>query len=286
MHSAAREIEHWGITVTTMTIAAPAKLPLFRTVGQAYALWMRNFSDLVRICWLWMLLMTPVLAIWNLMQAGSASRPFGDLTSSLLDLGRSVICLPAIASVAVAWHRLLLREEHPTPGVYLRLDRLVVGYAILAVWIELIGSAPSYLIYLAHRVTEASSQVTTGSDVAFWTAIVIAAIVGGFVTARLSLALPGIALGRNDVTLAMAWRVSKRNTWRMIWAYFFCLLPVIFVFVILAIGIQWIAIGTGRSQAVETLIWTVTDLLIMLPCGAISLSMLSLAYRHFFERGA
>ena len=37
--------------VTTMTIAAPAKLPLFRTVGQAYVLWVRNFSDLIRICW-------------------------------------------------------------------------------------------------------------------------------------------------------------------------------------------------------------------------------------------
>jgi hypothetical protein len=50
--------------MTTMTVAAPSKLPLWRTVGQAYAVWARNFPDLVRIVWVWMLLMAPVLAIW------------------------------------------------------------------------------------------------------------------------------------------------------------------------------------------------------------------------------
>ena len=73
--------------MTAITIAEPSKLPLFRTIGQAYALWARNFSDLVRICWLWMLLMVPILAIWDwwqtahaaeIMQGIDAGQPFAD----------------------------------------------------------------------------------------------------------------------------------------------------------------------------------------------------------------
>src|SRR5215469_14850768 len=39
--------------------------------------------------------------------------------------------LRSFASVAVAWHRLLLRDEHPGSGVYLRLDNIVAAFAIL-----------------------------------------------------------------------------------------------------------------------------------------------------------
>ncbi len=114
--------------MTAITIAKPSKLPLFRTIGQAYALWARNFSDLIRICWLWMLLMVPVLAIWDwwqtaqvaeIMQGIHAGQPFVDphpVVTWASVLISKVIMLPALASVAVAWHRLLLRDEHPGPG--------------------------------------------------------------------------------------------------------------------------------------------------------------------------
>jgi hypothetical protein len=48
--------------MTTAANAGP-KLPLWRTVGLSYRLWAGNFSELVRISWLWLVLMTPVLAI-------------------------------------------------------------------------------------------------------------------------------------------------------------------------------------------------------------------------------
>jgi len=49
--------------MTTMTAAASPKLPLWRTIGQAYALWARSFPDLLRTVWVWMLVMAPVVAI-------------------------------------------------------------------------------------------------------------------------------------------------------------------------------------------------------------------------------
>jgi hypothetical protein len=265
--------------MTTVTEAVPTKLPLWRTIGQAYAVWVRNFPELVRICWPWMLLMTPIIGVWmwwqqphilQEMQAAGSGEPFADpnpLLSVATQIGDEVIMLPALASMAVAWHRLLLRDEHPGPGLYLRFDRIVAGYAILAFCIGLITLAPNLIL-------------TINSNALGFVAG-IALLVGSFIVARLSLALPGIALGRDDVTLGTVWRASKRNTWRMVWAYLFCVLPGI------AINggiIYWTSLA-DHGPAVVTLVWLVMGLL-WIPIGMISVGMLSIAYRHFFERNA
>jgi hypothetical protein len=276
--------------MSAVTTPEASKLPLFRTVGQAYALWARNFSDLVRICWLWMLLMVPILAVWDwwqtahaveIVQGTGAGQPFVDphpiLTWLSLFVGKAIM-LPAVASVAVAWHRLLLRDEHPGAGFYLRLDRTVAGYAFLAFLIGLIVTVPSTLIILFPQIMTGSGGITT---VVVQCLVDVAVIVAVFIVPRLSLVLPGMALGRDDITLATAWRVSKRNSWRMIWAYFFCIMP-------------WIAIGGGMSswlvpsgydRPTLTLVSIVMGVL-WIPGSMISVGMLSLAYRHFFEQRA
>ena len=120
--------------------AAPTKLPVWRTVGQAYAIWSGNLPELFRIAWLWLLIMIPIAAflmwwqipqILDMMQTVRAGRPdpnpsFTVVTQAL----NTLIMLPIVSSIAVAWHRLLLRDEH-VDGPYLRFDGLVVGYALL-----------------------------------------------------------------------------------------------------------------------------------------------------------
>jgi hypothetical protein len=69
--------------------------------------------------------------------------------------------------------------------------------------------------------------------------------------------LPGIALGRDDATLATAWRVSKRNTWRMIWAYFFCILP----WIAISAGMSYWLFLHGHNRVVLTLVSIVRGLL-------------------------
>jgi hypothetical protein len=279
-----------------MSVAAPSKLPLWRTIGQAYAVWARNFPDLVRTCWLWMLLMAPVLAIlrwWqehaDIMQAAARTgQPFvasNPLLTMVMGIVGLVVMLPALASVAVAWHRLLLRDEHPGHGVYLRLDRIVAGYAIRAFWIGAITLAPSYVskmtFYIKLSASIAASPdvvaafaATRATAISMFALASLGSVIALLIVARLSLALPGIALGRDGVTLGSAWRVSKRNTWRMYWAHFFCILP-------------WGAISDGasfvQSRATVTLVRPVMGLL-WIPVGMVSVGMLSLAYRHFFER--
>ena len=279
--------------MTTMTVEAPSKLPLWRTIGEAYAVWAGNFADLVRIVWLWMVLMAPVLAILNwwqvpyvtgLMRASSSGQPFADpnpMLTLVVQIASVVIMLPVLASVAVAWHRLLLRDEHPGPGTYLRLDGVVVGYAVLAFWIGAIALAPSYISLLFQIMTGTSATMQDALALVIQSLAGLVSIVGFFIVARLSLALPGRALGRDDVTLGMAWRVSKRNTWRMVWAYFFCILP----WGVIAGGISYWLLRTDYSQVAITLILVVIGLLGII-ANMISVGMLSLAYRHFFERSA
>jgi hypothetical protein len=276
--------------MTTMTAAASSKLPLWRTIGQAYALWARNFPDLLRTVWVWMLVMAPVVAImtwWQvphleeMMQAARAGKGLVDpnpVLTLVTGIVSKVITLPAISSVAVAWHRLLLTDEHPG-GVYLRLDRIVAGYAILAFVIGVIGTAPSYLSMLFQAVIGASAENTVALVVQTLAGLVT--IVAFFIVTRLSLALPALALGRDDVTLAVAWRASKRNSWRMVWAYFFCVLP----WIAISGGMTYWMFSPDHSRVTVTVLWLIMGLL-WIPAGMISVGMLSLAYRHFFERGA
>jgi hypothetical protein len=59
--------------MTAVTVAARSKLPLWRTIGQSYAMWARNFPDLVRIAWVWMF--THGAGTCELELVGSAAHP-------------------------------------------------------------------------------------------------------------------------------------------------------------------------------------------------------------------
>jgi hypothetical protein len=278
--------------MTTATVAAPAKLPLWRTIGQAYAVWGGNLPDLVRVCWLWVLLMAPVLAFlaWRqaprameILQAARTGHPFADpdpLLTMMEQIVGKVVELPALASIAVAWHRLLLKDEHPGAGVYLRLDGIVAGYAVLAFWVGLITLAPGYISVMLQIVTGTSVTARDAPALVQFLAGV-GTITAFFAVARLSLALPGKALGRDDITFGAAWRASKGNTWRMLWAYFFCILPLI----ALTGGMSYWLFQPDHSRAVLTLVPLAVSLL-AIPLGMISVGMLSLSYRYFFERSS
>jgi hypothetical protein len=126
------------------------------------------------------------------MRATRAGTPFADpapLLTLVSQIVGQLILLPALASVAVAWHRLLLRDEHPGPGIYLRLDSIVVGYAILAFWIGLITLAPGYVSRMFQIVTGTSATMGDIAASVVQTLTGLISIIAFFIVARLSLAL-------------------------------------------------------------------------------------------------
>ena len=146
----------------------PAKLPFWRTIGESYAIWFKNLPELIRIAWIWLLIMVPIVglfmwwqapAMMELMQNARAGRPDPNPgMTALTQAINSIILLPILSSIAVAWHRLLLRDEHVS-GPYLRLDSVVIGYAVLFFLIALlfVGAAIS-------RPDLRGDDATTGSD--------------------------------------------------------------------------------------------------------------------------
>jgi hypothetical protein len=276
--------------MSAVTLSLHPKLPLWRTIGQSYAIWARNLPELVRISWLWLLIMTPILAAlmwWQvptfmaMIDAAKAGRP--DPTPALTLLAQvlnGVVMLPMLASIAVAWHRLLLRHEHVGSGTYLRFDGIVLGYGLMFLVISLLPAVPQYLgqIYLALTQPIGASQI---DPVALGITAVgsLVSIVFFFISARLFLILPARALERDDITLGTVWAATRRNSWRMVWGYVFCLLPM----GIVGGGIAFWLFSAAQSRILMAAVWTAMTLLWVI-VGMVSVSFLSLAYRHFFEQ--
>src|SRR5215468_8094601 len=121
-------------TMTAIAASAPPKLPVWQTARASYAIVVRNFGQLVRICWLWVLIMVPVYAALDWLVETWPGKSGAQATYSWMrQIGAALpspVDLPFLASIAVAWHRLILREERVTQPAYLRLDGIVWRYVL------------------------------------------------------------------------------------------------------------------------------------------------------------
>jgi hypothetical protein len=276
--------------MTAIAEALPAKLPLWRTIGQSYAIWFKNLPELVRIAWIWILVMAPIVGLFMWWQAPAMIELMQNARTGKLDPNpgmttlmqaiNSIILLPMLSSIAVAWHRLLLRDEHVS-GPYLRFDSVVIGYAVLFFLIALLFSVPQYLsqIYAALTQPPAATEISPGA-LAVTLVSSILTLVAMFFACRLFVVLPAKALGR-DISFGTAWAATRKNSWRLFWGYMLSLLPL----AVIAGGIGfWIA-SAQPSRGVAASIWTILTLLWAL-FGMVGVGFLSLSYRHFFERPA
>jgi len=112
--------------MTAISASAPPKLPVWQTVRASYAIVGRNLRQLVRICWMWVLIMVPVYMgldwLAETWAGESGARATHRWLREIAAALPSPVDLPFLASIAVAWHRLVLREERVTRVAYVRLD--------------------------------------------------------------------------------------------------------------------------------------------------------------------
>ena len=271
----------------TASAARPPKLPFWRTVGRAYAAPFVNFGSLLSAAWLWLLVLTPVLLVifWFFVPsmaeylaklgtdpdpATSMEYPIPSAQLQLLSLLTQIVILPAIASIAVAWHRLILAGERPS-GTYLRFDRSVWLYAGFLLVVILFISAVQNLPQMI-----ASAQ---GARVPLWAPVLpgVVTIAAMFIICRLSLVLPPIALGRTDIGLGEAWRATRGNTWRLFWGPIVCL-------ILIAVASMLLSWVVHSDRTIATVVMTAEQLIFIL-VGLIGVGFLSFAYQHFFEGG-
>ncbi len=140
-------------------------LPVWTTVNKAYGLAWRHRGAYLKISSVWMLFMFVVTWIatymaWPAVKFMTCSDPSERVrlmhtaayasahhTFNLFLLAVAVISFPAMPSIAVSWHRLLLRDEAP-PANSLRYDRPVIDYMLLALFLAAIYMGPMALMFL------------------------------------------------------------------------------------------------------------------------------------------
>jgi hypothetical protein len=218
--------------MTLHEVSARRKLAVWRTVRSCYATVLQNLDQLVRISWLWLLVMVPVYAaahwlvsnVWELPGIPPMPR-WVHVIAVVLPL---VVELPFLASIAVAWHRLVLRHERISASAYLRLDTSVWLYVLYSLVFLAITIAP--VLCAVPSIGQSASEILLSLLIAALIALTLAAPI--FLLPRLSIVLPALALGER-LSLWEAWRATRGNTLRLALATCLCMLPALFLIILL-----------------------------------------------------
>jgi hypothetical protein len=175
------------------------KLSPFKAVSHALnSVWSFRAAAL-RICLLW----APIMLVAGFFEYFTAvQHPELQVLSPppFIQLASGIVSIIAVCSMAVSWHRFILRDE---PAGGLRLDIHVLRYAGATVLIML-GMVIPALFFVALATSLPPIMAILGLP-----AIVLA---GGLVT-RLSVKLPAVALGNHSFTFKDAWAASAGNFW-------------------------------------------------------------------------
>jgi hypothetical protein len=118
----------------------------------------------------------------------------------LVQVLTTLVSLLAVCSVAVSWHRFILRDE-TTSG--LRLDKNVLLYA---------GNTILILLAMFLPVFSAIIGALVALPIAALLGLAAMVLVGGAIT-RLSIKLPAVALGDRGFRFRDAWAASAGNYW-------------------------------------------------------------------------
>jgi hypothetical protein len=291
--------------MTELSASAPPKLWVSQTVLASYAIVAGNLGQLVRISWLWVVIMVPVYAALDrldeawLGESGPQARYhwMRVITAALGNL----VDLPLLASIAVAWHRLVLRGERITQPAYLRLDGVVWRYALYAFAFlpseRGILAAGGFLVqnlvidadYFTRLLIEFLATATSAA---------VSIAIGLLVLPRLSLVMPATAL-RERLSLRYAWRISRGNTLRLGMATALCtFLPAVAVATLVSsltlldcLDFSWSQIVTPQWASApiwrlaielsEFLAYAVFVALAYLVLTIFGVTLLSLSYRFF-----
>jgi hypothetical protein len=262
-----------------------AKLPLFATVKESYALAWNYWPDYLKISYLWLIVALPIVfaydwLTWPITKTLLCTEPSADGNHGLpksyyldsasglfLSLGSSFLQLFVVASIAVAWHRLILLSEEIPPKPYFRVDRIVMSYFLLGLlldytfalaWLPLLFLAGKKLLFFVFLILG-----------------ILASVAAVYIGTRLSLLFPAKALGLGNITARDVWHKTQSNFWRLLGGGLLCYFPA-FIF-------DFIFEGDCKGQAEYLIPQSVNLLFNLLITTPICISFLSLTYRYFME---
>ena len=278
------------------------KLPLRRTVGLSYSTYFRYFADALRTSWLWLLLTAIVTGFaswqqWSWMatvlthaQPGHPPEmPKSTEMSLLLNLANILLLLAGV-SIAVAWHRLMILNEHPGFSGSNVATRSVWRYIGIAFVIFLITFLPVVFVMFLAVYFVFPPQAAGGPPPSGFFPIILLIFafygVAFAVALRLSLAMPARAVGDVSLSIKQTWHRTRGNTWRLFWGVVLTTFPpLLFAQIVFmtVVGVPTPANFAGEGFVPQMIAVSVVFSVYYLLIVPIGIGFLSHAYRHFFQ---
>jgi hypothetical protein len=274
-----------------------SKLPLRNVIGLSYSTYFHHFTDVLRISWLWLVLIAPLIGIASWLQWSWLTGMIkGGLTAGLalaakpvemVVLGNlaSLVLIVAGVSIAVAWHRRLILDEQPglsgsnvATGSFWRYVGVGLATLLIVAVPALAISVP--IIFLATGPSDATAFIPLLIPFLLYFAAVA-------VLLRLSVLLPARAVGNLGLTFKQAWLRTRGNTWRLFWGIVACTMPPLLaaqLLLALLVGFPGANMFAGEAIAGKMTAINVIFSIYYLLIVPIGIGFLSHSYRHFFPR--
>ena len=269
-------------------------------MSAAYGSLVRHPGYAFHICWAWVLVMTSARVASDIIKTEFLQDAAGEpLLGFDLTFFIGWFLFVPLASIAVAWHRILLFDERDKSAVYLRLDWLVLSYFGFAVLLYAISLAPVFFVRGVGQLMALTTDIeTTGTagDAAtpgFMLGPSAQSIISGLqviavliflaLSARLSVMLPGKAIGDGGQTIKATWEATRSHTWGLLMGFVSCIVPFLLLSALMRRS------GFKFTQADGPLLH-IADWLALETMGAvlglIEIAYLTFCYKFFFSEGA
>ena len=274
-----------------MEVSSSPAAPVLRAgaiVGEAYAVWFRNFG-----LWLKLLLVpAAVIALLSVMSVQLLIGPEGDTiilptaAAGIAIIVFSMIIYLSQIPLATAWHRLILTSDDDATHRY-RIGGPEGRYLLKIVVVSLIVLVVSLMIglMLSFLVIPALMSLTTGGRgvpdpfvmmlVGTVISIGIYTILGYFL-GYLLLMLPAAAIGRNYKGSEAEAAIGD-NRWRLMGVYVLALLPL----VVLEYLLGWLLGGLAMKSGAIAAIVQYGPTLLFAP---VIIGVLSITYRELVQK--
>ena len=192
------------------------------------------------------------------------------------------------ASIAVAWHRLMILNEPPGISGSNIATTTLWRYVGIAIAIFAIDVVPAMIVSFGETLFFAGAA--PGPVSIATTLLIIALFVFGLAAMlRFGLLLPACAVGNLGLTFLETWRRTRGNTWRLFWGVTATTSPLLMLGSLISVVVTGVPgsasfanLGSSDFAVRMTAASTITAMyyLLIVPVG---IGFISHAYRHFFE---
>ena len=234
------------------------EMPILDAFTHSIQSTINNIKFAFHASWPWMLALLPISIIGNiyilsfgLFDPKAPLQPQVFLTS----LAMGLCSMLAFSSIAVNWHRYILKDEVPFGMQRLRMDNLVARYFGNTLMIGILSGLVAMFIFMPVGLITwllAAGAPTLGIISGGILAIAAFLFVIGL-SVRWSIKLVAVAMGRTDFGISDAKRLTEGNHLRIVGLYLLVFLMLIMGALVIA-GASYGLANTGSTWTLSTLI--------------------------------